>query len=103
MTYVFLAASVLLPMVAIKVFGVLSKVQEIVASTRSAVAVMRSTELSEEQQEEQVQKAAIAMLAPCFSVMVRFLSTIIVPAIFVTAPIYFGFYTADEVYAAAGN
>ncbi len=103
MTYAFLAASVLLFMVAIKVFSVLPKVQGIVASTRSAVAVMRSTELSEEQKEEQIQKAAIAMFAPCFSVIVRILGTIAVPVIFVTAPTYFGLYTADEVYAAAGN
>ncbi len=103
MTYAFLAASLLLFMLTIKVFGVFPKVQGIVASTRSAVAVMRSTELSEEQKEEQVQKAAIAMFASCFSVIVRILGTIAVPVIFVIAPKYVGLYTADEVYAAAGN
>ena len=103
MTYAFLAASLLLFMLAIRVFGVVPKVRGIMASTRSAVAVMRSAELSDEQKEEQVQKAAVAMFASCFSVIVRILGTIAVPVIFVTVGAYVGLFTAEEVSAAAGN
>lgn len=103
MTYAFLAVSVFLFMLAIKLFGVVPQVRKIIAETQMAVGVMRSRELDDEEKEERVQKAAIAMMASCVFVTLRIAATVAVPVIFVAAPVYFGLYTADEVYAAASN
>ena len=103
MTYAFLIASVFLFMLAIKAFGIVPQVQEIVATTRSALAIMHAPDLAEEEKEKQVQKAAIAMFASCFFVIIRILATMAVPVVFVAAPTYFGLYSADEVYIAASN
>jgi hypothetical protein len=103
MTYAFLIASVFLFMLAIKVFRIVPEVQEIIGASRSAVAVMRSQDLAEEEKEEQVQKAAIKMFASSFFIVIRIAATVAVPVVFVAVPTYFGLFTGEEVYAAASN
>ena len=103
MTYAFLVVSVFLFMLAIKLFGVVPQVREIMAETNTALGVMRSRELGDDEKEERVQKAAIAMMKSAVVVIIRIAATVAVPVVFVAAPVYFGLYTADEIYAAASN
>lgn len=103
MTYAFLVVSVFLFMLAIRLFGVVPHVREIMADTNTALSVMRSRELDDEEKEERVQKAAIAMMKASVVVITRIAATVAVPVIFVAVPVYFGLYTADEVLVAASN
>ncbi len=71
MVYFFLAASAALFFLGIRVFGIVPRVKGVIAATHVATTVMRSRDMSEEEKESAIQKAALEMIGSFLSILVR--------------------------------
>jgi hypothetical protein len=103
MIYLFLSLAVGLFVVALKASGLVPRAQVVFSATRAATAVMRSPELSEEQKETAVQKAALEMFGSLFSIAVRTVFTLALPVALVLLGCAVGLYSAEEAVRAASN
>ena len=103
MIYLALSASIVLFLVCMKLCGVVESIRPVFANSRAALAVMRSTELSDLEKEAAVQKAALGMFKSFFSVTLRILVTLAVPAAFVWAGNVTGLYTLEGAIEAASD
>ena len=103
MAYLFLALSLGMFIVAIKLLGIVPKVKNVISTTHAATATMKSRELSEEQKEAAVQKAAVEMFGAFISIFARVLLTLAVPITFVMFGSFIGLYSTDDAVRAASD
>lgn len=101
MIYLVLSLSIVVFLICMKLFGVVESVRPVFEDSNAALAVMRSTELSDAEKEAAIQKAAIAMFGAFLVVTLRVVATLVVPAVFVWAGTATGLYTMDGAVAAA--
>ncbi|MFQ5347381.1 MAG: hypothetical protein ACE5ED_06010 [Rhodothalassiaceae bacterium] len=85
MVYLALSLSLILFMLLIHLLGIVPRARAILADTRSALAVMRNAQLSEEDKEKAVQKAALAMFGAAASIIARIAVSLVLPALLVLA------------------
>lgn len=100
MIYFVLMLSIGIFLICMKLLHVVESMYPIFATSRNALAVMRSGELTEEQKESAVRKAAGGMFRSFLSVTFRVALTLAVPAAFVAAGSATGLYTIDGAVSA---
>ena len=101
MVYFFLAASIGLFILGINVLGVVPRVKHVIANSREALSVVQSTQMSEDDKEAAIQKAAVRMFGAFGSILVRVAVICLVPVGFVYLCAGLGFYTTAEALQAS--
>lgn len=101
MVHVFLILSIGLFVVALRLSGAVPQVRFAMAQTREALAAMNSGDLSEEDKETAVQRAALRMFGSFLSILLRTILCIGVPAALVALGAAAGLYRMDDVVRAA--
>ncbi|HSK41346.1 MAG TPA: hypothetical protein VK943_16395 [Arenibaculum sp.] len=103
MAYLFLILSTGLFVVALRFSGAVPQVRFAMAQTREALAAMSAGDLSEEDKETAVQKAALRMFGSFLSILLRTALCVGVPVAFVALGLAAGLYHMDDVVRAATN
>ena len=103
MVYLFLCLSIGIFVLCLKVLGLIPKVLGMIATTRQALNVMSSKEMSDEAKEAAVQKASLAVLKAFFVIAFCTAVTVALPIAFVAAVSMTGLYSLEAAWLAAGN
>jgi len=103
MSYLFLALSVVVFMVGIKLLGVVTRVHKVIVLSRCAVSTMRAAQLSEDEKEIEIQRAAVEMSKSCISILVRVFLILAVPYALILFGEFLGFYNHEQLVSAATN
>lgn len=103
MSFVFLAASVVLFVACLKLFGVVPQVRRVIEVTRGATASMASRTLSEEEKEAAVRQAAVQAFARFCSITLRVALTLALPFLLVAAGSAMDLYTTQQAIEAASD
>ena len=103
MIYLFLLLAMILFIASLKVFDVVPKVTFVFSETRDATSVMKSKELSDEQKEAALQKAAVRMMGSFFSILGRVGLTVVVSFSSVLLGSAIGFYEIGEAVSVASD
>ncbi|RMD87017.1 MAG: hypothetical protein D6807_08650 [Alphaproteobacteria bacterium] len=103
MVYLALSLSLILFMLLIHLLGIVPRARAILADTRSALAVMRDAQLSEEEKETAVQKAALAMFGAAASIIARIAVSLVLPALLVLAGAQGGMLYEESALVAAAS
>ena len=98
MVYVFLCAAIGLFIIGIRVLEIVPRVTHVISASHEAVAVMKSSAMSEAEKEAAIQKAAIQMFVSFGSILVRSATVCLVPAGFILLFAKLGLYSITEVY-----
>lgn len=102
MVYLFLVLAIGLFIISLKILGVVRRVGLVIRDVHDAMSVIRSTDISEEEKEAEIQKAAIGMLGSFFSITLRVAATLAIPVLFVAVGSLIELYTYEEaIYAAS--
>ena len=70
-TYAALTLTILVFIAGIRILGIVPQVKQVISQSNGALAVIKSTNLSEEQKETAIQKAAVQMLSNFLSITLR--------------------------------
>lgn len=101
MVYLSLVLAIGLFIVGIKILGIVPRVKLVVSATHDALAVMKSVELSEDEKEAAVQRAAVSMFGAFGSILLRVAVVCLVPVGFVLAGAKIGLYDSGELLRAS--
>lgn len=103
MVYVFLVAAIGLFIVGIRVTGIVPRVRSVLAVSHTAVSVIKSTDMHDDEKEAAIQKAAISMIGAFVSILVRVTVICLVPVAFVMLFAWLGLYSIEEAIRASTN
>lgn len=103
MIYVFLFMAIVLFIASLKVFNVVPKVTLVFSETRDATSVLKSKDLSDDQKEAALQKAAVQMMGTFFSILGRVGLTLAVSFSSVLLGSVVGFYEIGEAVSVASD
>jgi hypothetical protein len=98
MVYIFLCAAIGLFLIGIRVLGLVPRVKLVITASKQAVAVMKSPDMSEDEKEAAIQKAAVQMFVSFGSILIRTATVCLVPLAFILLFAKLGLYTTAEVY-----
>ena len=98
MVYIFLCAAIGIFIIGIKILGIIPRVRLVMAESHAAVSVMKAPDMSEEEKEVAIQRAAVRMFRSFGSIFMRVLVVCLATAGFVVLFSKLGFYSTTQVY-----
>lgn len=103
MSYVFLTAGLVVFVLGIKLLKLVPRVKGLLVGTREAVSVMRSPDLSEDEKERRIQRAALRTSGAFVDILLRSAASLVAPLVCVAIGVGAGLYGMDEAMTAAAN
>lgn len=98
MVYTFLYIAIGIFVVGIKIMGIVPRVKLVMVESHAAVSVMKAPDLSEEEKEVAIQRAAIRMFGSFGSILIRGAVVCFTTAGFIFLFSKLGFYSITQLY-----
>ncbi len=103
MVYIFLTIALILFALCFKAMKLVPVTKQIIVDSNTALAVIRSAELTDAEKETGTRRAAVAMIGSLVTILARSAVCLLVPVAFVWLLARVGIYAESEAVAAASN